>query len=80
MSELIDHLARHPLHRVGRFTVGIGLTERRTGDTPIAGLERADKAVYFARTHGRDPLRHHADPVAAGYLQDGTRAGDVELF
>ncbi|WP_298832248.1 hypothetical protein [uncultured Piscinibacter sp.] len=80
MSEMIDRLAQHPLPRVGRITDGVGFTERRTGDTPAAGLERADKAVCSVRTHGRDPLPHHADPVAVGPPQDGARAGDVELF
>jgi hypothetical protein len=60
--------------------VSIGFTELKSGDTPSGAFERADKAVYFAKGHGRNQVRHHADLVAAGHLADETKVGDVELF
>ncbi len=70
----------HVFPQVGRITVSIGFTELKPGDTPNGAFERADKAVYFAKGHGRNQVRHHAELVAAGHLADDAKIGDVELF
>jgi diguanylate cyclase (GGDEF)-like protein len=74
------NVERHQFPQVGRITVSIGFTELKSGDTPSGAFERADKAVYFAKGHGRNQVRHHADLVEAGHLADETKVGDVELF
>ena len=66
--------------QVGRITVSIGLTELRPGDTPNGAFERADKAVYYAKAHGRNQVRDHAELVAAGHLAEESKVSDVELF
>jgi len=66
--------------QVGHITVSVGFTEVKSTDTPSAAFERADKAVYYAKTHGRNQVRSHADLVARGELEDGSKVGDVELF
>ena len=79
-ERLRTNVERHQFPQVGRITVSIGFTELKSGDTPSGAFERADKAVYFAKGHGRNQVRHHADLVAAGHLADETKVGDVELF
>jgi diguanylate cyclase (GGDEF)-like protein len=79
-ERLRSHVERHMFPQVGRITVSIGFTELKPGDTPSGAFERADKAVYFAKGQGRNQVRHHADLVAAGHLEDDTKVGDVELF
>ncbi|MBX3607924.1 MAG: GGDEF domain-containing protein [Piscinibacter sp.] len=66
--------------QVGRISVSIGFTGLRAGDTPNAAFERADRAVYYAKSHGRNQVAHHADLVARGELDDEAKVGDVELF
>ena len=50
------------------------------GDTPSGAFERADKAVYYAKGHGRNQVRSHADLVASGDLVVDDKPSDVELF
>jgi diguanylate cyclase (GGDEF)-like protein len=52
--------------QVERITVSVGFTDVRQGDTPNAAVERADRAVYFAKNHG--------------LLEDDKKAGDIDLF
>jgi diguanylate cyclase (GGDEF)-like protein len=66
--------------RVGHITVSVGFTVVRPGDTPSSAFERADRAVYHAKQHGRNQVASHAALVSAGELREDARDGDVELF
>ena len=75
-----NNVEQYAFPQVGRVTVSIGLTELRPGDSPSGAFERADKAVYYAKAHGRNQVRNHAELVAAGQLVEEAKVGDVELF
>ena len=66
--------------QVGTITVSVGYTRLRPGDTPSSAFERADRAVYWAKSHGRNQVFSHAALVASGDLADDFKVGDVELF
>jgi diguanylate cyclase (GGDEF)-like protein len=66
--------------QVGRITVSVGFTAVRDDDNPSMAFERADKAVYWAKSHGRNQVAEHADLVARGELSEGQKTGDIELF
>ena len=66
--------------QVGTISVSVGYTRLKDGDTPSSAFERADRAVYWAKAHGRDQVRNHADLMARGELVDDAKVGDVELF
>ena len=66
--------------QVGQITVSIGYTAVRPGDSPNATFERADRAVYWAKAHGRNQICSHADLVARGEVDADDKVGDVELF
>jgi diguanylate cyclase (GGDEF)-like protein len=70
----------YPFPQVGRITVSIGFTGVRGDDNPNTAFERADKAVYWAKGHGRNQVAEHADLVARGELAELHKAGDIELF
>jgi diguanylate cyclase (GGDEF)-like protein len=70
----------YPFPQVGSISISIGFTEVKPGDTPSAAFERADKAVYYAKAHGRNQVQSHAELVARGLLDDASKIGDVELF
>ena len=71
---------RYVFPQVGRITVSIGFTEVRAGDAPAAAFERADKAVYHAKAHGRNQVHNYAALVASGVIQESTQHSDIELF
>jgi len=66
--------------QVGHITVSVGFSELKSGDSPSAAIERADKAVYWVKTHGRNQVQSHAELVARGELELNEKVGDVELF
>ena len=76
-SETQEHL----FPQVGRITVSIGFSEVRPGDSPSGAFERADKAVYYAKEHGRNQVCGYADLIASGALSEqAANVGDMELF
>jgi len=67
--------------QVGQITISIGFTEVRPGDAPSNAIERADKAVYYAKEHGRNQVRGFEALLAAGQLTvEPDNVGDIELF
>jgi diguanylate cyclase (GGDEF)-like protein len=73
--------AQHAFPQVGNITISMGFSEVKAGDTPSGAFERADKAVYYAKEHGRNQVCSHAALVASGELSDGAaNVGDIELF
>jgi len=66
--------------QVGTISVSAGYTRVKPGDTPSSAFERADRAVYWAKLHGRNQVCSHAALVARGELADDSRVGDVERF
>ena len=79
-QRLREHVQSFEFPRVGRLTVSIGFSEVRAADTPSNAFERADRAVYVAKQQGRNQVHEFAALVAAGLLDDDTRASEVELF
>ena len=66
--------------QVGKITVSVGFSEVKAGDSPSSAIERADRAVYYAKTHGRNQVQSHADLVGRGAIDPNEKVGDVELF
>jgi len=67
--------------QVGHITVSIGFTEVRHGDSPSSAIERADKAVYYAKEHGRNQVCGFEELQAQGKLaSEPEKVGDIELF
>lgn len=71
----------HLFPQVGTITISIGFSEIKAGDTPSGAFERADKAVYYAKSHGRNQVCSYAALIASGELVDqAVNIGDMELF
>ena len=80
LERLRSTVREYQFPQVGQITISVGFTELRAGDSPSAAFERADKAVYYAKQHGRDQVHDHAALVAQGHLAEESRDSDVELF
>jgi diguanylate cyclase (GGDEF)-like protein len=70
----------HVFPQVGRITISLGFTALRPGDTPSAAFERADKAVYYAKSHGRNQVCNHAALVKSGEVTEVTDTHELEMF
>jgi len=66
--------------QVGRITVSVGFAQVREGDNPSMAFERADKAVYWVKSNGRNNVAGYDDLVTRGLLSEALKTGDVELF
>jgi diguanylate cyclase (GGDEF)-like protein len=80
LERMRANTVNYPFPQVGQITISIGFTEVKLGDTPSGAFERADKAVYYAKGHGRNQVQSHAVLVARGDLEVESKIGDVELF
>lgn len=80
-ERLRHNTEQHSFPQVGRITISVGFTEIRAGDTPSGAFERADKAVYYAKEHGRNQVCCYDTLIAQGQLPaEKAPVGDIELF
>ncbi len=71
----------HPFPQVGSITVSIGYAPLRDNDTPSGAFDRADKAVYYAKSHGRNQLCSFTALVESGELPESSDgAEEVDFF
>lgn len=69
----------HHFPQVGRVTVSVGFV-RISGETPVVILGRADQALYYAKSNGRNRVCFYDDLMAKGLLQPENTSGTVEFF
>lgn len=65
--------------QIGGVTVSIGFV-RLEPSPPSRLIERADKALYFAKNHGRNRVESYASLLASGHLSEPAVSSDIELF
>ncbi|MGI9132427.1 MAG: GGDEF domain-containing protein [Rhodoferax sp.] len=63
-----NRVLAHEFPQAGHITVSIGYTPLAPDDTPGAAFDRADKAVYYAKSHGRNQVCSYPALVAAGEI------------
>ncbi len=66
--------------QVGHITVSIGYAHVGSHDYPASVLDRADKALYFAKNHGRNSTHGYENLHATGELGQAVAAGTIDLF
>ncbi|MEK7207580.1 MAG: GGDEF domain-containing protein [Pseudomonadota bacterium] len=67
--------------QIGHKTVSIGVAGISSGESVDTIINRADKAMYYAKQHGRNRVCCYETLVAEGTLASVTVAtGDIELF
>ena len=61
-------IENHAFPQVGTVTVSIGITEIKDTSIPVELLGRADQALYYAKTHGRNQVSFYEALVANGEI------------
>ncbi len=62
-------IAGHDFPQVKHITISIGFTPLNINDTPSGAFDRADKAVYYAKEHGRNQVCSYSELVQSGALE-----------
>ena len=71
----------HPFPQVGQVTVSVGYTPIADQVLPPHVFEEADKALYYAKEHGRNQVCDYRGLVNSGEITpDEHISGSVELF
>jgi diguanylate cyclase (GGDEF)-like protein len=79
-ERLRDNVERFVFPQVSHITVSLGFTLVVADETPSSAFSRADKALYYAKGHGRNQVVHFDDLVRAGLMVEKKVTGDIELF
>lgn len=66
--------------QVGRVTVSIGMVKVEAQEHQTTMIERADKALYFAKGHGRNQVHNYHELIKSGDLKEQHVENDIEFF
>lgn len=74
-----EAVATHAFPTVGRVTVSIGVTHINTAVMPSTLIDRADKALYFAKANGRNQVILYETTLQASDNPDDN-LGQLDIF
>lgn len=70
----------HHFPQVGKVTISVGFARIVPFEPAVAILGRADQALYFAKSNGRNQVCYYESLVSSGALQTEQTNDDVEFF
>ncbi|MBO9738361.1 GGDEF domain-containing protein [Xanthomonas axonopodis pv. begoniae] len=74
-------VAEHLFPQVGQVTLSTGIVALTHGRLISEMLDEADKALYWAKQHGRNRAAVYAELIAGGHLQQVAQpVGSIDLF
>lgn len=72
-------IADYNFPQIEQVTLSIGYAQIDSDDFPVTILDKADKALYFAKQHGRDQVCCYENLISQGKLQE-VITHETELF
>lgn len=75
-----ESVAEHIFPQIGGITVSIGFDRIRDNDYPAIVVDRADKALYFAKQNGRNQVACYEQLVESGRIEPSEFVGSIDLF
>jgi diguanylate cyclase (GGDEF)-like protein len=73
-------ISDHNFPQIGQVTISIGYAMIREHDYPFTILGLADKALYYAKEHGKNCVYNYESLAANGEFQDQKKSGAIDLF
>ena len=73
-------VATHEFPQIGTVTISTGFARITQKDFPPAVLEKADKALYYAKQNGRNCIFNYEALISAGKLKEQKTSGSIDLF
>ncbi|MEO7495247.1 MAG: GGDEF domain-containing protein [Massilia sp.] len=70
----------HAFPQVGQVTVSVGFVSISAYESPVIILGRADQALYYAKSHGRNQACHYDELVSEGMLTAVASNDTAEFF
>jgi diguanylate cyclase (GGDEF)-like protein len=70
----------HVFPQLGTVTVSVGFVSITAAESPVVILGRADQALYYAKSHGRNQACHYDQLVSGGLLQPVASNDTAEFF
>ncbi|MDB6160226.1 MAG: diguanylate cyclase [Gammaproteobacteria bacterium] len=80
LERLRATIGEYAFPQVGQVTISVGYTRVDWRDVSTTCVERADAALYYAKSHGRNNVQNCEALIAAGAITAKCNDGDVELF
>ncbi|SEJ26132.1 GGDEF domain-containing protein [Frateuria terrea] len=76
-----ERVASYLFPQVGYVTVSVGYARAAPGDYPESVIDRADKALYYAKEHGRNRTHGYEEMLGRGELAcELMSTGSIDLF
>lgn len=75
-----NSIANHKFPLIGEVTVSIGYAKIKGGDYPPVILDRADRALYYAKESGRNCIYNYESLLKQSKLSDYKKRGAIDLF
>ena len=75
-----ENVARYPFPQVGTVTISIGFAHIDPFEPAVGIIGRADQALYYAKSNGRNRICHYEDLVSSGALHIEQSQDSVEFF
>ncbi|WP_286235466.1 GGDEF domain-containing protein [Thalassotalea sediminis] len=74
------NVASHEFPMVGSISISCGYAQISKHDHPKSVFDRADKALYYAKEHGRNQIQNYEHLVEIGEISNFVEEGDIDLF
>jgi diguanylate cyclase (GGDEF)-like protein len=74
------NVEKHVFPQLGTVTVSVGFVSISAYESPVVILGRADQALYYAKSHGRNLACHYDQLVTGGLLQAAASNDTAEFF
>lgn len=75
-----ENVEQYDFPQVGKVTVSIGFAHTNPFEPAVGIIGRADQALYFAKTNGRNQTCYYEDLIESGDLKLEHSNDDVEFF
>ena len=75
-----ENIANNPFPQVGKVTISIGFSHINPFEPAVGIMGRADQALYYAKSNGRNQVCHYEDLVNTGLLKIESTEDSIEFF